>query len=183
MRNRYGTALLPLLLGVFMTLPAQAQDDAHAPAISAVTSYFQSASARFGTNSADVSDLVVTNAYVGRRSGATHVYLRQAHNGIPIINAPAQAVVTRTGEVFAPRASFTTNVAARVNAETPSVLAEAAASNALQRLQRIERPAAPAIITLSDAAGEILAPTPTTYPTEHFEPQMDLARLVYVVQD
>ena len=182
MMHRFGWTVFALIVLALQPVSAQnaAPDHAqHATAISVVKDYFQSATARFGSTGEDLSDLVVTDAYVGRRTGATYVYLRQADHGIA--NAPAQAVVTRTGEVFAPKATFTANLATRVNTDRPSLMQDAAAASAIARLQQLDRPAA-SIPVLSDAPGEDQT-TPTSWPAEAFIPNLDHTRLVYVAQD
>src|SRR5690606_19234602 len=76
------------------------------------------------------ADLVVADAYASRRSGATYVYLRQAHAGVPVANAPAQAVYTADGRVFAPPARLVAGLAERANAPTPALSPDAAAIQA-----------------------------------------------------
>ena len=124
--------LLAFLLAALVVFPAQAQ---HNAAVASVKDHFRSAADAYRASADDLAELVVTDAYVGRRTGATYVYLQQAHRGVPVVNAPAQAVVTGQGNVFGAKASFSSNLAQRVSAEQPRITPEAAAAVAAAHIR------------------------------------------------
>jgi hypothetical protein len=55
---------------------------------------------RFGVTKADVSSILVTDAYRSDHNGLTHVYLRQALKGIEVLGANMSVAVTRDGEIL-----------------------------------------------------------------------------------
>ncbi len=114
------------------SVPAFAQVDA---AIATVKNHFVENEARYGASSDDLAELAVTDAYTSRRTNATYVYLKQAHNGIEVYNATAQAVVTSNNQVAAPHARFISDLANRVNADSPTGSPEGAASSAARHLR------------------------------------------------
>ncbi|MDX1421240.1 MAG: hypothetical protein R3181_14840, partial [Rubricoccaceae bacterium] len=87
MPTRYALGVLALLLALAVT-PVRAQ---HADAIAAIKDHFVQNQARYGAGASDLAELIVTDAYASRASGATYVYVRQAYRGIPIFNADAPA--------------------------------------------------------------------------------------------
>ena len=89
--------LLPtLILALALPIAAFAQQAQVQTAISHVQ---QQATAN-GLSSADVAELVVTDAYVSRRSGSSHVYLRQSVDGIEVLGSEMTVNVDRNGRVF-----------------------------------------------------------------------------------
>ena len=116
MRTRF---VLLAAVALAWPLAGQAQE---APAVSAAKAHFQS-TARYA--SADVADLSVVDSYLDRRTGATHVYLSQRHNGVDVYGTVTAAAV-RDGRVFASGDAFQSDLAQRANGSTPSLTAEAA---------------------------------------------------------
>ena len=131
MKIRYCVVCLTLLAS---SAPAFAQVDA---AIATVKQHFVQNEARYGASAEDLAELIVTDAYTGRRTNATYVYLRQAHNGIEVYNATAQAVVTSDNEIMSPHARFVSDLANRVNTDSPGRTAEGAARSAENYLRTI----------------------------------------------
>ena len=174
MLTRYTLPTLALLLAL-TAVPSRAQTES---AVATVRQHFVQNQARYGTTAGDLSELAVTDAYTGRRTGATYVYLKQAYNGIEVFNAPAQAAVTRHGEVVAPHARFVTNLAARVNTTQPTLTAAAAADAAVAHLHRSTlRPLGTPVV--ADGPGEVVAAPGAPYPVDHFVPDLSKAKLVY----
>ena len=131
MKIRYCVVCLVLLA---WSAPAFAQVDA---AIATVKQHFVQNEARYGASAEDLAELIVTDAYTGRRTNATYVYLRQAHNGIEVYNATAQAVVTSDNEIMSPHARFVSDLADRVNTNSPVTAPEDAAHSAAIYLRSI----------------------------------------------
>ena len=131
MNIRYSVACLALLA---WSAPAFAQFDA---AVATAKQHFVQNEARYGASAADLAELVVTDAYTSRRTNATYVYMKQAHNGIEVYNATALAVVTSDNEIVAPHARFVSGLADRVNTESPTSSPFGAASSAERHLRFI----------------------------------------------
>lgn len=114
-----------LLLILLVALPtlAYAQDAAIQTAIEHFTSNFRSLDLSEG----DVSDLLVTDAYTSRRSGTTHVYLRQGYEGIGIVNANYTVNVNRSGAIFHTAGIFLPGIEDRIVSTTPAINAGTAA--------------------------------------------------------
>ena len=81
--------------------------------------FMQENAGQFGLTPSDLNDFAVTNMYVSERNGVTHIYLRQLHNGLPVVNADINVNVTAEGRVlnaassFLPGLNATSPVAAR----------------------------------------------------------------------
>ena len=56
--------------------------------------------AALGLTESDLSDLVVTDQYVSKKTGLTHVYLQQRYRGIPVHNAILNLNIDRNGQVL-----------------------------------------------------------------------------------
>lgn len=172
MFKRYGLAILTIAL---MSTPAFAQVDG---AVASVKDYFVNNQARYGVSSQDLSDLIVSDAYHSRRSGATYVYLKQSHNEFEIVNARAQAAVSRGGDIVAPVECLIADVEERVNTTESSLSNNAAGSAAVRHLvQTVRRPDGP--ILTSDTPGETVATPGSAYNSDSFLPDLEQTRLVY----
>lgn len=114
---------LTVLFALFLPVAAFAQNAAVQTALDHVTTNHEA----FGLTEADVSDIAVTDAYTSRRSGTTHVYLRQRHEGIEIADANITVNVDRNGEIFHLGGSFQADIANRIAANAPALPAAAAA--------------------------------------------------------
>ena len=69
----------------------------------------------------DIANYTVSDLYTSRHNGVTHVYLKQHHNGIPIPNAIINVNILPDGRVLNMGNRFVSNLAAKVNAITPSI--------------------------------------------------------------
>ncbi|TGE21743.1 T9SS type A sorting domain-containing protein [Hymenobacter aquaticus] len=90
---------------------------------------------RFGLSESDLTNPAVTNQYTDKHNGVTHVYLRQRHEGIEILDAVADAHVTSTGKVTALHSTFLPNVAAAARTTTPTLTPAQAVEAAARALQ------------------------------------------------
>src|SRR4051794_3755968 len=67
--------------GSFLTGPSQGD------ALDIALAYIRSRSADLGLTVDDLTDVVVTDRYVSRHNGVTHIYLRQRLDGIEVFDA------------------------------------------------------------------------------------------------
>ena len=78
------TMRLGLLAGLFLfvaqVLPAQNSRET-------ALRFLRDHPTQFGLTAADVADVRVTDEYVTRHNGVTHVWLQQQYAGIPVFNA------------------------------------------------------------------------------------------------
>ncbi|MCH9646666.1 MAG: M36 family metallopeptidase [Deltaproteobacteria bacterium] len=87
-----------------------------------------------GLGSYEVTDVV--HSEVG---GATHIYLRQLHQGLPLYNGQLQINVNRDGKILSVNNAFLNSLASAVNSSTPALSASDAIQGAADHLQ-IPRP-------------------------------------------
>lgn len=86
----------------------------------------------FGLSLADLENFEVTDNVFTKRTGATHLYLRQTHLGLPVYNAQLHININRDGRLISVNNAFLPGLASAVNAATPTMKAnEAVASAAL----------------------------------------------------
>ncbi len=78
--TRISTIILLMLLLPLLT-------SAQSSKTSAALAYLAKNYAEMGLLQTDIEDLVITDMYTTKKSGVTHIYYTQAHNGIPINNA------------------------------------------------------------------------------------------------
>ncbi|MEP0546615.1 MAG: M36 family metallopeptidase [Rhodothermales bacterium] len=83
------------LAALLLCAPTQAQQRS----ASAVTAeeYLQRTAEAYDLAEADLAELVVTDSYVSRNSGTTHVYLRQQVGGIPVVGGEFTVALDREG--------------------------------------------------------------------------------------
>ena len=122
MYPRYILLAISLLLVAF---PSFAQ----APRVQALD-YVRREAPVLGLSVEDVADLIVTDAYTSRRSGTTHVYLRQSEDGIEVMGSEMTVNVGRDGRVFHASGQMISNLDARVESQRPSLDAMSAAFQA-----------------------------------------------------
>jgi len=124
----FRTASAFLLLAMLVPV-AHAQLDVSAEEARA---YLQRHASEYELAESDLAELAVTDAYVSRRSGVTHVYLRQGVDGIPVVGGEFTVALDREGEVFHAAGRGAALAAQRDLAAAPSVTAMAA-TDALAR--------------------------------------------------
>jgi subtilisin-like proprotein convertase family protein len=69
-------------------------------------SFLRSHAAELGLQPADVDQFVVSSQYTDDRSGTTHIYLRQTHGGLEVMNADLSIGISARGEVIQVVSSF-----------------------------------------------------------------------------
>ncbi|MEM9292247.1 MAG: M36 family metallopeptidase [Acidobacteriota bacterium] len=87
-----------------------------------------------GLSASDLSELEVTDRYVDRRSGTTHLYLRQQLNGIPVHNAILNFNIDRDGRLVSVGNRFVADLNSRVSTITPSLSAAEAVDSLARHL-------------------------------------------------
>ena len=68
--------------------------------------YLVSHAAELGLTSSDLASYVVSSQYTDQPSGITHIYLRQTHDGLEVMNADLSIHVTARGEIINVSSSF-----------------------------------------------------------------------------
>ena len=105
--RRRGCLMLALALAVLDGLGATDGGAASAPHARDVALAYLSRHARtFGLASADTSGLVITDRYTSAHSGVTHVYLRQAVDGIQVVGTEVNVNIARDGSVMSAGGTF-----------------------------------------------------------------------------
>ncbi|MEL6612670.1 MAG: M36 family metallopeptidase, partial [Bacteroidota bacterium] len=131
-----GRYVLVLLLSALVCAPSLfAQTTTRSAAAEAALSHFRAQHTTYRLAESDVS-AVVTDEYRTAHLGVTHVYLRQTHAGLEILEATANANVRDDGSVSSLRSQFLPNLANRRTSEPRPALdateAIAAAAAALE---------------------------------------------------
>lgn len=132
---RFVAALFALAWLVPVPVHAQALSAASATA----TTYVQRNAARHGVSTADVAELVVTDAVPLRAPGASAVYLRQAVDGVPVADGRITVGVLADGRVLHATGRLVPGLASRVRAAltlAPSSRRPASAAPASRSLRR-----------------------------------------------
>ncbi|HFB99847.1 MAG TPA: hypothetical protein ENJ53_03485 [Phaeodactylibacter sp.] len=83
---------------------------------------------------ADIADMVITDNYFSKNSGATMIYFLQRHQGIKVYDAMYNAVV-KDGEVIHSGSRLISDLAAKINTSQPSLTPQAAIEAALSHLE------------------------------------------------
>ncbi|UOQ53512.1 M36 family metallopeptidase [Hymenobacter cellulosivorans] len=122
-----------LALAALLAVPALAS--AQTEPLDKALSQLAAQRSRLGLGETDLTNPAVTNQYTDKHNGVTHIYLRQRHQGIEIINAVADAHVTSAGKVTALHSSFLPNVATAARATTPNLTPAQAVGAAARALQ------------------------------------------------
>ena len=70
--------------------------------------------ATLGLEESDLAGYEVTDSVYSRVTGATHIYLRQRHRGLPVYNTQLHVNVNRDGRVISVNNSFLPGLARAV---------------------------------------------------------------------
>ncbi len=81
--------------------------------------YINNQTDQLGLLPADLSDILVTDQYVSKHTGVTHIYLRQRYNDIEIINANININIASDGAVINLGSSFVSDLEGAVNGTVP----------------------------------------------------------------
>ncbi|MCW5920853.1 MAG: T9SS-dependent M36 family metallopeptidase [Saprospiraceae bacterium] len=123
---------LAVALVLFVANATQAQT-ADRPRETAIR-FLQENPAQFGLTKADVSDLKVTDEYLSKHNGVTHVWVQQQHKGIPLFNGLFGLHVKPDGSVLTLGHRFVPELSAKVNTILPSLSASKAVEMAFANL-------------------------------------------------
>ncbi len=94
-----------------------------------------------GLEAKDIEDFEVTDIVPSRLSGATHFYLRQRHQAIPVYNGQLHINVNRAGQIISVNNVFFPKLAASVNSVIPAIDASQAVIAAADHLGLVVREA------------------------------------------
>lgn len=111
--------LIAALLLVVNVLALHAQRAASATALS----FLRDNPARFGLTAADVADVRITDEYLSKHNGVTHVWVQQQYAGLPVYNALFGLHVLSNGTVKHLNHRFVPTVSEKVNSTIPSLSA------------------------------------------------------------
>ena len=114
MPTRYAALVV---LALALAAPAAAQSAARQRALD----YLHNNAARHGLAQADVADLLVTDETTSRRSGVTHVYVRQQIGGVPVVAGAMTVNVARDGRVLLAAGELVAGLALRAPARTAAI--------------------------------------------------------------
>ena len=87
-----------------------------------------------GLTAGDLVDAEVTDEVFSAVTGATHIYLRQRHAGLPVYNGQLSVHVNRDGRILGVNNAFMSHLASSVNSVQPSLSAADAVSAAAEHL-------------------------------------------------
>lgn len=122
--------LLLSLLVLGRPIFAQTTETARATALR----FLQGKPHALGLEATDVSDLHITDTYVSKHNGLTHVWIQQQYRGIPVFNALFGLHVAPNGTVWHTGHHFVVGLTKRVQTTLPSIAAAQALERVLQDL-------------------------------------------------
>jgi hypothetical protein len=92
--------------------------------VDAVLQFMQENSGNLGIEVTDLADVVVTDQYVSRHNGVTHMYFRQRINGIEVFGANAGVHIDKQGRIISVNSSMIRGLNAAVNTKSNALSAE-----------------------------------------------------------
>ena len=126
-----GQGFAALLLMLFATtLSAQSSSTPRQTALR----YLQENPAKFGLSASDVADVRVTDEYLSKNNGITHVWVQQQYAGVPVFNGLFGLHVKPDGKVATLGHRFIPGLASKVNTTLPSLSAAKAVEMAAANL-------------------------------------------------
>ena len=128
---RAGFLLLSLAL---LALPGSVWAQAQQPPLEVALSHLDDNAAALGLTAADLAGKAVTNQYLSKHNGVTHIYFHQQLRGIAVANGTINVNVTADGQVLSVGARFVGNLAGKVNSQQPGLNAESAIRDAADEL-------------------------------------------------
>ncbi|MCE7926757.1 MAG: DUF11 domain-containing protein [Haliscomenobacteraceae bacterium CHB4] len=96
--------------------------------------FLQENSTQFGLSKADVSDVHVTDEYLSKHNGVTHVWVQQQYQGIPVFNGLFGLHVKSDGKVLTLGHRFIPELQTKANTTIPSLSAAKAVEMAFANL-------------------------------------------------
>jgi extracellular elastinolytic metalloproteinase len=128
-RRRYRCCIaLGVVFGLLLSASAGVAQAA-APAA------LQAERARLALSRSDIADVVVTDRYVDRDTGVTHLYLRQRHRGLDVIDGTMTLTLARDGSVAAVGDRFVRGLELKARGVTPRKTGAEARSAAAKSLR------------------------------------------------
>ncbi|MEM7582055.1 MAG: M36 family metallopeptidase [Acidobacteriota bacterium] len=113
--------------------------------MAAAMDYVSGNLAALGLSAEDIADYEVTDSVYSQVSGATHIYLRQLYQGIPVYNGQLHINVNRDGRILSVNNAFVPGLAVALKSATPTLSADRAVAAAGLHLG-IELKAVPQVI-------------------------------------
>ncbi|WP_452220183.1 T9SS-dependent M36 family metallopeptidase [Lacinutrix salivirga] len=92
---------------------------------SIIEAYINKNKVKLNVTPSDISDLIVEKEFLTKKTGVTHVYVNQRHQGIKIFNATS-SVAVKNNSVFYIANRFLNNISQKVTTSTPVISAELA---------------------------------------------------------
>src|SRR5262245_58441027 len=96
--------------------------------------YVRSHLALLGLSEEDLEDMETTDTVYSAVSGATYVYLRQRHAGLPLYNGQLHFGIGKEGRILVVNNAFLPGLASAVNATSPAISAADAVLGAARSL-------------------------------------------------
>ncbi|WP_428265745.1 M36 family metallopeptidase [Haliangium sp.] len=90
--------------------------------------------ADLGITDADLAGMELTDRVFSKVTGATHLYFRQTHQGLPVYNAQLHLNVNRDGKVLSVNNAFVPQLASAAGLASPGIDAAQAAAGAAEHL-------------------------------------------------
>ncbi|MGR8999335.1 MAG: M36 family metallopeptidase [Gammaproteobacteria bacterium] len=100
----------------YLTGPKPGQE-----ALPVVMDFLASSAAMLDMSSKDISSLEVTDRVYSKLSGATHLFMRQKHEGLPVYNGQMQVNLDREQRILSVNNSAMTDMAASANTAKPKI--------------------------------------------------------------
>ncbi|MEM8527997.1 MAG: M36 family metallopeptidase [Bacteroidota bacterium] len=97
--------------------------------------YLQANKSQWQLTESDLEDMIVSDQYLTKHNGVTHIYFKQRHKGIPLYNAIANVHLLKNGRAFFTTSNFTPNLSEKVNTTVPSLTPEEAIWKAVDHLK------------------------------------------------
>jgi len=107
-----------------------------------------------GLEPEDLAGFQVTDIVPTRQTGATHIYLRQRHQGIPVYNAQLHINMNRDRKVMSVNNSFLPGLAHSVRSLQPAISLPEAVAKAMSHLGKPVA-AAPAVVSAAQGAQQV----------------------------
>ena len=130
MRFTFKTLVLLLLTVLANNIFAQSQNE-----LNTIDRHVRESANALEMVETDIAKYEVTSYHTSQRSGVTHYYLQQTHQGVPIQNAVIGLHLNTNGGVVALHNQFIRNIASKVNTQTPNLQAQKVLNVVSQTLQ------------------------------------------------
>lgn len=89
---------------------------------------------KLGLQATDISEIEVTDNYVDKRTGITHMYLRQNYQGVPVRQGVGSIHIKENGEVFYATNKYVANLAEKVTNTSANISKKQAIQSAASQL-------------------------------------------------